>query len=119
PRARPLHSSPTARRLRARIPRPRQTPQDDFDAPNEALAVPSAPYAVEHVQNAYRPPPPRWPGHLPRHKQPRHYRAPDWPTRPTPRTPRPFDLPRPRPGRPRAPPSGIPPPRPRRTRRTR
>src|SRR5699024_9229916 len=61
----------------------RQTPQDDFDAPNEALAVPSAPYAVEHVQNAYRPPPPRWPGHLPRHKQPRHYRAPDWPTRPT------------------------------------
>lgn len=83
PRARPLHSSPTARRLRARIPRPRQTPQDDFDTPNEALTVPSAPYAVEHVQNAYRPPPPRWPGHLPRHKQPRHYRAPDWPTRPT------------------------------------
>src|SRR5699024_5311472 len=57
--------------------------QDDFDAPNEALAVPSAPYAVEHVQNAYRPPPPRWPGHLPRHKQPRHYRAPDWPIRHT------------------------------------
>lgn len=70
--------------MRARIPRPRQTPQDDFDTPNdEALAVPSAPYAVEHVENAYRPPPPRWPGHLPRHKQPRHYRAPDWPTRPT------------------------------------
>src|SRR5699024_8888343 len=43
PRTRPLHSSPTARRLRARIPRPRQTPQDDFDTPNdEALAVPSA-----------------------------------------------------------------------------
>ncbi len=45
--------------------------------------VPSAPYAVEHVQNAYRPPPPRRPEHLPRHKQPRHWRAPDRPTRST------------------------------------
>lgn len=63
-RALGLDSSPSARRLRARIPRPPAAPAAD-PVPRPGTDVPSAPYAVRDVRTSYRPAGRDWPERAP------------------------------------------------------